>query len=114
MPGRDRTGKFPSTKYEFCYGVAATFSARGSRGDDANDAHGGACWRVAVWNTAFVALRDRRSRSLGAEEVMAPEVFVPTFGQVVGMSGGLAMLALILTIGVKFDDQLTSELLDEK
>ena len=69
---------------------------------------------LAVWNTAFVALRDRRSRSLGAEEVMAPEVFVPTFSQVVGMSGGLAILALILTIGVKFDDQLTSELLDEK
>jgi hypothetical protein len=46
--------------------------------------------------------------------VMAPEVFVPTFGQVVGMSGGLAIVALILTIGVRFDDQLTSELLDEK
>ena len=69
---------------------------------------------LAVWNTAFVGLRDRRSRSLGVEEVMAPEVFVPTFGQVVGMSGGLAIVALILTIGVRFDDQLTSELLDEK
>lgn len=69
---------------------------------------------LAVWNTAFVGLRDRRSRSLGVEEVMAPEVFVPTFGQVVCMSGGLAIVALILTIGVRFDDQLTSELLDEK
>ena len=69
---------------------------------------------LAVWNTAFVGLRDRRSRSLGVEEVIAPEVFVPTFGQVVGMSGGLAIVALILTIGVRFDDQLTSELLDEK
>ena len=69
---------------------------------------------LAVWNTAFVGLRDRRSGLLGVEEVMAPEVFVPTFREVVGMSGGLAIVALILTIGVRFDDQITSELLDEK
>ena len=69
---------------------------------------------LAVWNTAFVGLRDRRAQTLNVEDVTAPEVFVPTFGEVVGMSGLLAIVGLVLTIGVRFDRQVRPELRDEK
>ena len=44
----------------------------------------------------------------------SPEVFVPTFAEVVGMSGLLALFGLLLTVGVNFDNQVMSELRDEK
>ena len=69
---------------------------------------------LAVWNTAFVGLRDRRAQTLNVEDVTAPEVFVPTFGEVVGMSGLLAIVGLVLTIGVRFDRQVSPELRGEK
>ncbi len=69
---------------------------------------------LAVWNTAFVGFRDRRSANLNIEDVASPEVFVPTFAEVVGMSGLLALFGLLLTVGVSFDNQATSELRDEK
>jgi len=69
---------------------------------------------LAVWNTAFVGLRDRRAQTLNVEDVTAPEVFVPTFGEVVGMSGLLAIVGVVLTIGVRFDRQVKPELRGEK
>ena len=69
---------------------------------------------LAVWNTAFVGFRDRRSANLNIEDVASPEVFVPTFAEVVGMSGLLALFGLLLTVGVNFDNQVMSELRDEK
>lgn len=61
---------------------------------------------LAIWNTAFVGLRKRRSDALGIEELTAPEVFVPTFAEVVGLSGLLAMIGLTLTMGTTFDNKL--------
>ena len=61
---------------------------------------------LAIWNTAFVGLRKRRSDALGIEELIAPEVFVPTFAEVVGLSGLLAMIGLTLTIGTTFDNKI--------
>ena len=61
---------------------------------------------LAIWNTAFVGLRDRRARSLGIDDVTASEVFVPTFAEVVGMSGLLALAGILLTVGVTFDSKI--------
>ena len=61
---------------------------------------------LAIWNTALVGLRKRRSDALGIEELTAPEVFVPTFAEVVGLSGLLAMIGLTLTMGTTFDNKL--------
>ena len=68
---------------------------------------------LAIWNTAFVGLRDRRADSLGIEDVSSPEVFVPTFAEVVGMSGLLALAGILLTIGVTFENRLSGSPPDE-
>ena len=69
---------------------------------------------LAVWNTAFVGFRDRRSKNLNIEDVTLPEVFVPSFAAVIGMSGLLALIGLALTIRVRFDNQFSPELRGEK
>tara|TARA_B110000014_G_scaffold152378_1_gene106519 strand:+ start:293 stop:760 length:468 start_codon:yes stop_codon:yes gene_type:complete len=69
---------------------------------------------LAVWNTAFVGFRDRRSKNLNIEDVTLPEVFIPTFAAVIGMSGLLALIGLALTIRVRFDNQFSPELRGEK
>ena len=60
---------------------------------------------LAVWNTAFVGFRDRQARSLGLEDLSAPEIFVPTFAKVVGLAGLLALVGILLTVGVNFDQR---------
>ncbi len=60
---------------------------------------------LAVWNTAFVGFRDRQARSLGLEDLSAPEIFVPTFAKVVGLAGLLALVGILLTVGVSFDQR---------
>ncbi len=62
---------------------------------------------VAIWNAAYVGLRDRRASSLGIDDVSRPEVFVPTFAEVVGLSGLLALVGVLLTIGVTFENRLS-------
>ena len=69
---------------------------------------------LALWNTAFVGFRDRRSKNLNIEDVTLPEVFVPTFAAVIGMSGLLALIGLALTIRVRFDNQFSPGLRGEK
>ncbi len=69
---------------------------------------------LALWNTAFVGFRDRRSKNLNIEDVALPEVFVPTFAAVIGMSGLLALIGLALTVRVRFDDQFSPGLRGEK
>ena len=68
---------------------------------------------LAIWNTAFVGLRDRRASSLGIDDVSRPEVFVPTFAEVVGLSGLLAFVGVLLTIGVTFENRLSGSPPDE-
>ena len=69
--------------------------------------------RLAVWNTAFVGFRDRQARSLGLEDLSAPEIFVPTFAKVIGLAGLLALVGILLTAGVSFDNRFRPAPRDE-
>ncbi|NCG39458.1 MAG: hypothetical protein GWP30_00545, partial [Actinobacteria bacterium] len=52
---------------------------------------------LAVWNTLYIILRDRKAAELSISELEDPRIFVPAYSAVLGLAGLLCLLGTLAT-----------------
>lgn len=52
---------------------------------------------LAVWNTLYIILRDRKAADLGISELEDPRIFVPAYSAVLGLAGLLCLVGTLAT-----------------